>query len=124
MPAKALVALFLVATFTQQVSPARAADGWGYEQSLLDHPGIMYRLRCENCNTNGPHMWWVEFRNTWSTRVAFSFHLASAGLTNVQFSDRVTIDPGQTAQGWNAVYGQFLAPTVYTADLKSGPNAN
>ena len=126
MSKKAFAASILMAVCLQAATPTFASDDWGYEQPLLGHPGLTYRLHCENCNVKGPHMWWVEFHNTTPAKVAFSFHVAMAGLDHVPFSDRLVIDPGKTARGWNTVNNDdvYMTPTVYTANLKSGPDAD
>lgn len=123
------IVLFLT-TFLVSVGAAAhesamsAGQSYGAWDGLLGHPGIQYRLRCDNCGQPGAHMWWVQFRNDQPERVAFDFRIAAMGST-VKFSDRLIIDPGKTAEGWNSVQNdQYSTPMVYTANWKSGPNAS
>jgi hypothetical protein len=115
------VAVFLY--FGSQTIAIAANDDYGPEQILGDHYGVTYSLRCENCNVNGSHMWWVRFRNNGSRRAAFDFQIAPLG-TKPTFSDRVIVEPGKTAEGWNNVENsQYVTPTVYTANWTYGPDA-
>jgi hypothetical protein len=124
MSLKKALALVWFLLFAQAVSTA-FAQNWGYEQLLLGHPGIEYRLRCENCsNPQGPYQWWVEFHNTGASRMAFSFRIAQPGLSNVVTTDRIIVDSNRSAQGWDSSnFNNAAALTVYTDKWQQGPNA-
>jgi hypothetical protein len=105
------------------LTPRASAADYGPWQYVMGHPGVKYRLRCENCNQQGPHMWWVQFENEQGGRVAFDFRVSPV-MATVHFSDRVVIDPGKTQEGWNSVNDGGATPIVYTANWKSGPKAD
>lgn len=116
--------LFAVTCGALALLAAPASAQWSPWQDVLGHPGIKYALKCDNCGTAGRHQWWVRFENDQSQRVAFSFRIDIAALSNVHFGDRVIIDPGHTQDGWNAVEDLGSTPIVYTGMWKSGPDAS
>jgi hypothetical protein len=97
-----------------------SASSWGPWNTAQNYNGMDFRVRADDCN-KGECMWWVEFRNRYNETVAFDFRLTRPGERPSHYSDRVTIQPGNTQAGWNMV---AVPPNgevqVWTANWKFG----
>lgn len=71
------------------------AESYGPWETVPYHPGVDYRVRCDcgHRSVGGHHLWWVQFRNRYDEKVAFSFRITSSGVRPVGFGDRVAINP-------------------------------
>jgi hypothetical protein len=71
------------------------AESYGPWDTVPYHPGVDYRVRCDcdPSSAGGRHMWWVQFRNRYDEKVAFSFRITSSGDTTAGFGSQVTINP-------------------------------
>jgi hypothetical protein len=76
---------------------------WGAWANFRGWKGLDYRVMCEG--GDGPqYVWWVQFYNRYSMTINLDFRVADRNVTSPQFTDRLTIQPGQSDQGWNLCY--------------------